>query len=345
MDKDLALSFLTAFVFSIVGVFAVYKLALRYKIMDLPNVRSSHDKPTPRGGGVGILVGIVAASIIYGMRTNDLIPEWPFWAGLLLVASVGFLDDVIGGVNLLFRLSVQLSSALLIFLYYGGLKRLPLPPPFNFSLGIFSFVISILWFLAVINFFNFMDGIDGLAGTQALITAATLAFLRHGELAWIGCVVAGSSLGFLLFNWQPAKLFMGDVGSYSLAYIFASIPFLPSSIACQNTTMLVGLSLWMFLSDATFTLIRRLVSGERIWEAHRSHLYQRLAKSGIPHSKVSLLIGAFSIMISVVAFYAYIGNSGFRWWFGFLTALALFLVELTLANFLEKKRKKPFKCL
>jgi len=255
-----------------------------------------------------------------------------------LAAGIGFLDDIKGFVTPIMRLTFQVVAALFVIISFGYFECVPLPAPFNISLGGFGFVLTLLWFVAVMNFFNFMDGIDGIAGLQALITGATIAFALKGAQALLSSVIAGASFGFLFLNWQPAKIFMGDVGSYSLSFLFAAIPFLSEKDICCKTLMLIGLSLWLFLADATFTLLKRLISGERVWEAHRDHLYQRLVRTGLPHYKVSLLVGVGSVFISAFAIYAYNESSVLRWWIAFLVAAILFCGELILTKYRERPR-------
>jgi len=339
MERELSVSFLMALMASALGVLATYRMAIRFKILDIPNKRSSHIRPTPRGGGIGILFGVLITILFYRLNKNYVLPGWPFWIGLALVAGIGLLDDILGYVKPIIRIALQVGAALLIAISFGYFKYLPFPPPFDISLGSFGFVLTLLWFVAVMNFFNFMDGIDGIAGLQALITGATIAFATRGSQAWLGSVIAGASLGFLFFNWQPAKIFMGDVGSYSLSFLLASAPFISETKSSYSLTMLIGLSLWMFLADATFTIVRRLVTGERIWEAHRSHLYQRLVQTGLPHYRVTMLVGISSVVISALGVYAYTGHATLRWWATFFVAVALFLGEMMLTVHRERTKR------
>lgn len=320
------LIFTISMIFSASGVFLSLKVTQRFGILDIPNLRSSHNKPIPRSGGLGILMGITAAAI-YSLFSRGEVPSWPLWAGLTVVAGVGLWDDVRGGIHFTVRLFAQATSAALIIALLGGFSSLPLPPPLDFNLGYLGIVLSILWIVAVLNFYNFMDGIDGIAGLQALISSIVVVVACGGKGAWLGLALAGSSAGFLYYNWHPAKIFLGDVGSYSLGILFATIPFL-EGYSTERATMLIALSLWLFLADPTYTLVARLLNRERVWEAHRSHLYQRLVRTGLSHAQVSLLNGAASIVTSTFGIIAFTSNKAFYWWLAFLAASFIFIAQV-----------------
>lgn len=335
MNGELALCFLAALSFSIFGVLLALRIARRLSVVDVPSHRSSHSAPIPRGGGLGVQIGVGASALVFFLLGNRL-PGWPFWSGTGLMLATGLLDDIKGGLPATARLLFQSVAAALVIAFSGRLLTLPLPSPLDASLGWSGAVISFIWIIAVINFFNFMDGIDGIAGSQAVVTGITLAVILPGEYRWLGLSIAGSSLGFLVFNWQPAKIFMGDVGSYSLGFMLAASPFLGGSESSSPVAMLVGLSLWMFLADASFTLLKRLFSKERVWEAHRTHLYQRLVISGLSHRDVTLLVGAGAVIVSASAAIAYRVEKAWMWWLAFAVAFALSLTELSLAWYREK---------
>jgi Fuc2NAc and GlcNAc transferase len=326
LQAKLTAIILSSCALSALGVFITLRLAPRYGIIDVPNVRSSHEKPTPRGGGIGILFGVLCAlflGYILGIET----PPWQLWAGTSLVAVVGFYDDVKGGSRVLVRLIAHMGAASLIIFSLGKLECFPLPPPLDFPLYGFGYVISFIWFISVINFFNFMDGIDGIAGFQSVITGLVLAFAVSGDAAWLGAALAGASLGFLFFNWHPAKIFLGDVGSYSLGFLVASAPFLNKHVAVSPVLMLVALSMWFFLTDASYTLLRRALTRERVWEAHRSHLYQQWVQSGMSHAQVTGVIGITSLIVSTLAVVAYTSSKTALWYIAFIVASILFILE------------------
>lgn len=331
MQAKLMAIILSSCALSALGVYIVLHLAPRYGIIDVPNARSSHDKPTPRGGGIGILLGISFA-LILGYVLNLKMPPWQLWVGLGLVAVAGLYDDAKGGSHVLVRLAAHIGAASLIILTLGKLERFPLPVPLDFPLHGFGYVVSFIWFISVINFFNFMDGIDGIAGLQTIVVGLALALSAAGNTAWLGAALVGASLGFLFFNWNPAKIFLGDVGSYSLGFLIASAPYLDRQAAVSPLLMLVALSIWFFLADGSLTLVRRALLRERVWEAHRDHLYQRLVQSGMNHAQVAGIIGIASLVVSTLAVIAYTSGEIAFWYAAFGVAFVLFVSEVAWVN-------------
>ena len=161
----------------------------------------------------------------------------------------------------------------------GGFERLPLPPRLDLAAGVWGTPLAVVWIVAVVNFYNFIDGIDGIASLQALITAAGILLAGIDPVAaLLAAAVVGAAAGFLRFNWSPASVFLGDAGSYFLGYTLAALPLLAPRQLRSQAALFVAVSLWLFLADATFTLVSRALRGERIYEAHREHLYQKLAQ-------------------------------------------------------------------
>ncbi len=269
-------------------------------ILDVPNERSSHETPRPRGGGLGILVGILVGSGA-GWACGMDPPGPAFWMGAGLMALVGFLDDRTGGVSVLWRLLLQIAAAGLVVLQAGGLSRLPLPAPLDVPLGPFGIPLAVVWIVGVTNLYNFLDGIDGYAGLQGVVAGLGMAALLvvHPPLAF-GLVLAGACLGFLAHNWHPARIFMGDAGAYLLGFMLAALPFEIGPAERPRLVFATTLCLWFFLSDGTFTILRRLVGGEKIWTAHRSHLYQRLVRAGMSHGAVALRVGAAATVVAAL---------------------------------------------
>jgi UDP-N-acetylmuramyl pentapeptide phosphotransferase/UDP-N-acetylglucosamine-1-phosphate transferase len=194
--------------------------------------------------------------------------------GSIALGAVGLADDRVG-LSPALRMTAQLAVALFIVARVGAPERLPFPPPFDPPLGPLGAPVAMLWIVAVVNFFNFLDGIDGLATLQAVITAVGVALASwEAGAALLAVAVAGAALGFLPFNWAPASIFLGDVGSYFLGGVLATLPLTAAPEARSSAILLVALSLWLFLADASFTLARRAGRGARVWEAHREHAYQ-----------------------------------------------------------------------
>jgi UDP-N-acetylmuramyl pentapeptide phosphotransferase/UDP-N-acetylglucosamine-1-phosphate transferase len=184
----------------------------------------------------------------------------------------------------------------------------------DFELATLAVPVSLLWIVGVLNLYNFLDGIDGFAGLQAVVAGLGIALWGHGDIAVVGFAIAGACAGFLLHNWHPAKIFMGDVGSGTLGFMLAALPFQLTPASRGDAMFVVAMCLWFFLSDGCFTIMRRLSRGEKIWEAHRSHLYQRLVKTGLRHDRVTLhVIGAAAVLSALAVVAARSGGVSSRW--------------------------------
>ena len=258
--------------------------------LDHPNERSLHLVPVPRSGGVGVLAGLALAfATLVGL---GLAPSELYWTigALGLVALISFRDDL-GDLSPLARLAAHLAAAGLLMI--GGLQWTQLELP-GFTLifpGWLAIGLTALFVVWMINLYNFMDGMDGFAGGMALFGFATLALLgwRGGEpLYALACLsVAAASSGFLASNFPPARIFLGDSGSSSLGLLAAAL-----SLWGARLGLFPLWSAWLafspFIVDATWTLLVRLARRERIWEAHRSHHYQRLVLAGWSHRRTVL---------------------------------------------------------
>jgi Fuc2NAc and GlcNAc transferase len=294
----LLLTLLSAAV-SLAVTFFVMRNAEYLQVMANPNARSSHTRPTPSGGGVGI----VAGGALAGLSTTLSTP-WPTLLVLVLglaMATVGFLDDR-KPIPAAYRLAAQLALAGIMAALCipatqlaAGLG-LPLP---GFVLILVAVIGTVYW----VNIFNFMDGIDGIAASEAafmLAGAALLAAFAQPGLVeqpffWWFVATAAATVAFLGLNWAPAKIFMGDAGSYFLGFIIAFFAL--------ATVALGWLSLWqwlilgaLFLADASVTLARRLRLRERLFEAHRRHAYQRLSRRWKSHRKATGLYIAINVI-------------------------------------------------
>jgi UDP-N-acetylmuramyl pentapeptide phosphotransferase/UDP-N-acetylglucosamine-1-phosphate transferase len=276
---------------------ALRTLARRFGLLDRPNQRSSHAGVVPRAGGVAILAAILAALSLAPVFWQG--PAATVLLGALALGAIGLADDRFGlppGV----RITAQLAVALYIVASVGPIQRLPFPPPFDPALGALGTPLSVLWIVAVVNFFNFLDGIDGLATLQAAVTAAGIAAASwEAGAVLLAAALAGAAAGFLPFNWSPASVFLGDVGSYFLGCLLAALPLLAAPEARSSAVLLVALSLWLFLADASLTLFRRAARGARVWQAHREHLYQDLS-ARLGHARVTLALCAASLLLTAI---------------------------------------------
>ncbi|MCC6139079.1 MAG: glycosyltransferase family 4 protein [Nitrospira sp.] len=271
-------------------------------ILDRPNERSLHAKPTPRIGGIGILAGLLFGLILAewlgfslgGSDGTTLFGSSLAWGIVLLtygLALVSFIDDR-GGIPVPIRLATHLAAASALVIG-GGLElpALSFPLVGVVDLGWFSVPVSIGFLVWMTNLYNFMDGMDGFAGGMAVAGGIALAGfgwgMGHTVLFLVGGGVAVSSVGFLLHNFPPAKIFMGDVGSVPLGFLFGSLMLLGVRDGVFDGWVPIML-FSPFIVDATVTLLRRLVRGERIWQAHRTHYYQRLVLLGWGHTQTVL---------------------------------------------------------
>lgn len=295
---------------SLAVVFAVFALswlvaagvrryAARLGLVQAPNARSAHHQPTPQGGGLGIVAGGLLAVLWLQPGGGTL---WLPAALALLIAAVGLRDDL-RHLPPWLRLSAQTVACMLLLAALGGMPAIELPFGGRLEgrwLDLVLLLAGVWW----VNLFNFMDGIDGLAGSQAagmLLAAAGLAYLMAPDAIaeplwqWM-LLVAVASLGFLVHNWPPARLFMGDVGSTFLGFML--FYFALASIRAGW----VGYAAWMilaavFVGDATLTLLARAWRREPLTQAHRSHAYQRLARRWGGHLPVLALIVAYNSTI------------------------------------------------
>jgi UDP-N-acetylmuramyl pentapeptide phosphotransferase/UDP-N-acetylglucosamine-1-phosphate transferase len=301
--KPLALGFLASLALALLTMgWALERLRAR-AILDRPNERSSHAVPTPRGGGIGILAALLPVwLVIVLLGYSDAAPLAAIAAALCL-ALVSWRDDI-GGLSPALRLLAQgLAVALgMAFLPGAGTVFQDLLPP---SLDRVAAGILWLWF---VNAFNFMDGIDGIAGTEAAAIGAGIALLALAHLDVVGlgtglfgAATAGAALAFLRWNWQPAKLFMGDVGSVPLGYLLGWLLLVLAGAGYWAPALILPL---YFLADASWTLLRRLARGEKIWQAHRQHFYQRAVQAGRSHAAVVRRVLAADIVLVGAALWA-----------------------------------------
>jgi UDP-N-acetylmuramyl pentapeptide phosphotransferase/UDP-N-acetylglucosamine-1-phosphate transferase len=289
---------------SLVTVDAVRRWTERRRLYDLPSGRSSHTTPTPRGGGAGIVAGTITGiallrltgALASGSAVTTLL------AAALLIAAVSFIDDI-RSLSAAVRLPVHFIAALIAVIQVGPVQRIVLPDH-AIDLGIFAVPFTCLWIVGVTNAYNFMDGIDGIAGLQAIVAgAAWMVIANMNEtpaIAALGLVIVGATFGFLIRNWPPARIFMGDVGSAFLGFLFAALPLLGGD-AAPRLFVPAALMLWPFLFDSAFTLLRRLGKRENIFVAHRSHLYQRLTIARRSHRFVTSLYGLLALLGAVAA--------------------------------------------
>jgi len=290
------------------GAQLVLRRAGRGVLVDVPNHRSSHHRPTIRAGGVGMALAIYLALMVLGsLRTG--VPRGDiglFAVATVIIAAIGLWDDF-KHPPAQWRLFLQLGAAGLVM--GGGMQlqlfRMPWGP--SISLWWAAAPLTLFWITSLTNLFNFIDGVDGLAASLVVVYSAGIAavsFTTHHQFEGaMALVVLAACLGFLWFNFPPAKLFMGDVGSLTLGFVLSVLAIRLSVTGNQHVPLAFFLILYSStLFDTTYTLLRRALRGEEFWKAHRTHLYERLAAFGWPHLKVTLFYVALSLISVGLAF-------------------------------------------
>lgn len=281
------------------ATFFVYRYAVKRGMLDFPNERSSHAAPTPRGGGLAlVIVFLISTVLAHAVASTDGRLTLALLIGGVPVAAIGFIDDHYP-IPAVYRLLVHLFAVGCSIYLLGGL------PPVNFGFAVvdlggvgtaFAFFYMI-WFL---NLYNFMDGIDGIASTETIFIAGSSALLIM--LGGAGVVTPMPSLllvatvtGFLIWNWPPAKIFMGDVGSGFIGFALCVIAM--HTIIHHFLPMWVWLILsGVFFADATVTLVRRWARGEPVYKPHRSHAYQRLSRFWNGHRPVTIMVTVVNVL-------------------------------------------------
>lgn len=274
------------------------RFAVARQLVDIPNARSSHEVPTPRAGGVSIAVTVLSGlALLWGMGFVSALTLAALAGGALPVAAVGYLDDRTH-VPARFRLIIHMIACAWVVACAVPLPELivsqrSLPLAW---LGVAIIVFAMAW---LVNLYNFMDGIDGLAGAQALTVGSVLAALlwQSGatDLALVAALVAASAAGFLVWNWPPARIFMGDIGSGFLGLIFAALVVLALADGAL-TLWAILIPMGAFIVDASYTLLRRLLRRERVHEAHRTHAYQHAAQEFGSHLVVTMVITVINLL-------------------------------------------------
>lgn len=295
-----------AFFISYLGTFVVRGWALRSGVVDIPNERSSHDRPTPRGGGMAIVVSFLAAMLLASFfYTYDLRTYWGLLLSTAAIAILGFIDDL-HGLSKRHRFVVWIIIAGVSMAFDIRLRAIALPFIGVIPLCILSPLVTFVWLIGVANLYNFMDGIDGLAAGEAISVAGFLAIisLTHGNtfIFVTSLILLGSALGFLPHNLPPAKVFMGDGGSNFLGFVFAALAIIGSQSEAASIPFVVPvILLGTFLFDATITLLKRIPKRRRWLEPHRDHYYQRLIILGYSHKRVTSLYCSLSILLGFIA--------------------------------------------
>ena len=305
--------------------------ASKLGLIDMPNQRSSHVAATPRGGGVGIVAGVATGMLVFAAAGYP--PSRAL--GLLIiaaaaVATLGAFDDL-RPLPAHLRLLGQLVVAIAIVIALGTVGRLPLPKPLDLPMGWVAWPFTILWLMGVTNFYNFMDGIDGLAAGQSVASCVGIAVAGWavGSVEF-AVVLASSSVGFVVLNRPPARIFLGDVGSTSLGFAIAAMPLLAPAAKRPMALLAVAIGLSLFLLDPFETLLRLFRSGHKPGVAHRLHSYQRIATTRTRATWTTICIVLSGLCLSLGGGLAY--RIPWLTWPVIAVALSAYAVERIVSN-------------
>ncbi|WP_411688185.1 MraY family glycosyltransferase [Acinetobacter indicus] len=294
------MSMLSLFIFFLLAFAMTYFMrayALKKNIIDNPNERSSHSVPTPRGGGVAVVCSYLLALIIlmYSQQLTVHIGLTLMAAGFV-IALLGFLDDH-GHINSMLRLAIHFLVAIGVVISLGGFAEVT---AFNsLELGFIANIIAVLLLVWLLNLYNFMDGINGIASVEAITTTVSMAILYavlntslNSDILWL---LAACVFGFLLWNFPKAKIFMGDACS---GFLGLTLGILALIALKENLALFCAwiICLGVFVVDATYTLIKRVLNGYKMYDAHRSHSYQILSRKWGSHTPVTLAVAAINLL-------------------------------------------------
>lgn len=306
----------------------VRRRLLRHQVLDHPNDRSSHDEAKPRGGGLAILPLLLLAWLAALAGLDAPAGYWVVLPAVVLLAGVSWIDD-------LRSLSPALRIVVQALAVAAGVIALRLQGPILHPLlpaALDGFLAGFLW-LWFVNLFNFMDGIDGISGVEAVAIGLglTLVALLAGNapaFGPLGGLLAAAVLGFLVWNWAPSKIFLGDIGSISLGYLLGWLLLLAAMAGHWAAALILPA---YYLADASLTLLRRLLRREAVWRAHRQHFYQQAVKQGRGHATVAGAVAACNLVLIALALLA---GAGYSW-------LALLAAAIVLLFFLRYLARAP----
>jgi UDP-GlcNAc:undecaprenyl-phosphate GlcNAc-1-phosphate transferase len=322
----------------------VVRAMIDVRVMDTPDARKSHASPTPKGGGVGIVVAfMLGVSTLYGYAEFARLAE-PYFRGVILaaatIAAVAFIDDIRD-----FRFTVKLGAQVLAAIVavasglYVSVYRIPFVGAVD--IGPWGIAVTIAWLLFVTNAMNFIDGLNGLAAGSALVACCFLAGIAAGEQGWFvyfaALLLAAGIAGFLPFNFPRARIFMGDVGSQFCGFVLGVLGIAAARFSgVEMSFLLVPLLLFGVLFDVGFTLARRLLAGLRVTRPHRGHLYQVAQRSGVAAWKVAVIHWAFAGFGGVVAVAFVHASAGLK----ALLPLLVVLPQLAWLAFVSRRARR-----
>ncbi|SDN02479.1 UDP-GlcNAc:undecaprenyl-phosphate GlcNAc-1-phosphate transferase [Fictibacillus solisalsi] len=302
MNVQLIIAALVSFAVVAIAMPFIIKLAIRLGVTDKPNQRKVHDKLMPRWGGVGIFLGVVVGyfvSGLYEMQLTGII------VGAVLIVMIGMIDDKFE-LSARVKLVGQIFAALIVASTGLTIELITIPFVGTFHLGPWAYITTIFWIIAITNAINLIDGLDGLAGGVSIIVMITIAIMAglNGNMMilTLALIIAASTAGFLMYNFSPAKIFMGDAGSLFLGYSISILSLLGLYKSVTLFSFVVPIIiLGVPVFDTSFAIIRRMANKTPISAPDKGHLHHRLINLGWSHRKTVLVIYALSIIFSVAA--------------------------------------------
>lgn len=316
------------------------RVMIRVNLVDEPNHRSSHDRPTPKSGGVAIALSYALGAFVLFTQSDAIrigTQAFAVHLGLALILLAAGLVDDLRELKPLTKLAIQIVVATGFALSVASIDRVDLPFAGPVTLGAAGIPLTVLWIVAVMNLVNFMDGINGLVSGTTMIAAALLAlvtvlvdapFVHFGAL-----VLLAATGGFFVFNFPGGRIFLGDTGSMFLAYMLATLAIIGATAEGGRISLyVVPILISPLLFDAVLTIIVRARRGEKLWVAHRDHLYQQLVRAGLSHAKVSALYFGLALIACAAAWLTQTGAPGV----GLYALLALMPIYATFALWVRR---------
>lgn len=321
MNFDMWASIFIAGAASLVSPFFLRKLLIRNGVLDVPNARSSHDQPTLRGGGIAALVGFILAAIWLTLTSIHEADDKIFFILYMsiFVGIVGLVEDL-RGLQIIARAGFQLLAGAIIgvFLWY------------EFNVPLLMVPIIAFIFAFQVNLTNFMDGINGISGLHGFVVGLIFALTGVAySLAWLtitGLIISIAFLTFLPWNLSRPGMFLGDVGSYLLGASIGSTALIALADGIHPLFILAAVGIYW--ADTSFTLSRRLLAREPVFEAHRSHVYQKLTDSGLTHLQTAVVVAFLTLLLAVIAWLAI--STYISMWFGVALILGIIVLYLLL---------------
>lgn len=317
----------------------VISFSKREGLVDLPNERKIHTKPISRIGGLAIWASTMLTFLC--LVFMSYYPSGNLMSGILLGGSLmfflGFIDDIYN-LDAKFKLFIQVSIATLVYLLGVQINSVP----FIGDLGIFSYPITLLWIVGISNALNFIDGVDGLAGSVITINAVTLAVIAVAMTppnpisALIGFILAGSMLAFLTYNFNPAKIFMGDSGALFSGFLLAAISITGVMKAATLAILLPFLVLAVPIMDITFSSLRRIAKGQSPFVADSEHIHHKLLHAGFSQKKTVMILTSVAIIAGALAS-LFMGSAVMKHYFTYIIVIVIIMLVLNFLKVLTKK--------